>query len=124
MTFLTGDANGDYSVDFFDIVQLLGFKYNTGQPATFAEGDLNGDGVVDFFDLTEVLASNYNAGPYWTPPLATGPLPTASGAIPASASIAPAALPPTPSLVIFQSPVQVPGLFMKALAKQKKHLFA
>jgi hypothetical protein len=64
MTFLPGDVNGDYRIDFFDISALLASKYNTGQPATWAEGDVNGDGVVDFFDLTEILSGHYNTGPY------------------------------------------------------------
>jgi titin len=64
MTFLPGDVNGDYRIDFFDISDLLASKYNTGQPATWAEGDQNGDGVVDFFDLTEILSGHYNTGPY------------------------------------------------------------
>jgi hypothetical protein len=59
---LTGDANLDGKVDFFDITQLLGYKYNTGQPASYTDGDLNYDGVVDFFDLTVVLSANYNSG--------------------------------------------------------------
>jgi hypothetical protein len=59
---LAGDANMDGGVDFFDIAQLLGYKYNTGQPASYTDGDLNYDGVVDFFDLTVVLSANYNTG--------------------------------------------------------------
>jgi hypothetical protein len=59
---LAGDANLDGGVDFFDLSQLLGYKYNTGQPASYTDGDLNYDGVVDFFDLTVVLSANYNTG--------------------------------------------------------------
>jgi hypothetical protein len=59
---LTGDANMDGKVDFFDITQLLGYKYNTGQPASYTDGDLNYDGVVDFFDLSLLLSANYNTG--------------------------------------------------------------
>jgi autotransporter-associated beta strand protein len=59
---LTGDANLDGTVDFFDITQLLGYKYNTGQPASYTDGDLNYDGVVDFFDLSLLLSANYNTG--------------------------------------------------------------
>jgi hypothetical protein len=59
---LTGDANMDGTVDFFDITQLLGYKYNTGQPASYTDGDLNYDGVVDFFDLSLLLSANYNTG--------------------------------------------------------------
>jgi hypothetical protein len=58
---LNGDVNGDGSVDFFDLSQLLATKYNTGAAATYGEGDVNGDGVVDFFDLSELLASNWGA---------------------------------------------------------------
>jgi T5SS/PEP-CTERM-associated repeat protein len=57
---LTGDANMDGTVNFFDITQLLGYKYNTGQPASYTDGDLNYDGVVDFFDLSLLLSANYN----------------------------------------------------------------
>jgi hypothetical protein len=59
---VTGDANMDGKVDFFDIAQLLGYKYNTGQLASYTDGDLNYDGVVDFFDLTTLLSANYNTG--------------------------------------------------------------
>jgi hypothetical protein len=59
---LTGDANLDGQVDFFDITQLLGYKYNSAAPASYTDGDLNYDGVVDFFDLTVLLSSNYNSG--------------------------------------------------------------
>jgi hypothetical protein len=59
---LVGDANMDGTVDFFDITQVLGYKYNTGQPASYTDGDLNYDGVVDFFDLATLLSANYNTG--------------------------------------------------------------
>jgi T5SS/PEP-CTERM-associated repeat protein len=59
---LTGDANMDGTVNFFDITQILGYKYNTGQPASYTDGDLNYDGVVDFFDLSLLLSANYNTG--------------------------------------------------------------
>jgi T5SS/PEP-CTERM-associated repeat protein len=59
---LTGDANMDGTVNFFDITQILGYKYNTGQPASYTDGDLNYDGVVDFFDLSVLLSANYNTG--------------------------------------------------------------
>jgi hypothetical protein len=59
---LTGDANLDGAVNFFDITQLLGYKYNTGQPASYTDGDLNYDGVVDFFDIATLLSANYNTG--------------------------------------------------------------
>jgi hypothetical protein len=59
---LVGDANMDGTVNFFDITQILGYKYNTGQAASYTDGDLNYDGVVDFFDITTLLSANYNSG--------------------------------------------------------------
>jgi hypothetical protein len=67
---LTGDANLDHTVDFFDITQLLGYKYNTGQPASYTDGDLNYDGVVDFFDLSVLLSANYNSKEVFPAPAA------------------------------------------------------
>jgi hypothetical protein len=67
---LTGDANMDGTVDFFDITQVLGYKYNTGQPASYTDGDLNYDGVVDFFDLAVLLSANYNIGEVFAAPAA------------------------------------------------------
>jgi hypothetical protein len=63
---LTGDANMDGHVDFFDITQLLAYKYNTAQPASYTDGDLNYDGVVNFFDITTLLSANYNSGETYT----------------------------------------------------------
>jgi autotransporter-associated beta strand protein len=59
---LTGDANMDGRVDFFDITQILGYKYNTGQPASYTDGDLDYNGQVDFFDIVLLLSANYNSG--------------------------------------------------------------
>jgi T5SS/PEP-CTERM-associated repeat protein len=67
---LTGDANMDGTVNFFDISQILGYKYNTGQPASYTDGDLNYDGVVDFFDLSVLLSANYNSGEVFGAPAA------------------------------------------------------
>jgi hypothetical protein len=57
-----GDGNLDGHVDFFDLSQVLGYKYNSGAAASYTDGDLNYDGHVDFFDLTVVLSTNYNSG--------------------------------------------------------------
>src|SRR5262249_38728587 len=59
---LTGDANMDGVVDFFDITQILGYKYNTGQQASYTDGDLDYSGKVDFFDIVLLLSANYNSG--------------------------------------------------------------
>jgi hypothetical protein len=59
---LAGDANMDGKVNFFDLSQVLGYKYNTGAAASYTDGDLNYDGKVNFFDLSIILSSNYNSG--------------------------------------------------------------
>ena len=59
---LVGDINLDGKVNFFDITQLLGYKYNTGQPASYTDGDINYDGKVNFLDLSLLLSANYNTG--------------------------------------------------------------
>ena len=54
----------DGTVNFFDITQMLGYKYNAGAAAhpSYTDGDLNYDGVVNFMDLSVVLSSTYNSG--------------------------------------------------------------
>jgi hypothetical protein len=89
-TTLTGDANLDGQVDFFDLTQILGYKYNSGAPASYTDGDLNYDGVVDFFDLTVLLSSNYNSGQQFGAAHA-GP-PAAAAALPAAVAPEPAAI--------------------------------
>jgi hypothetical protein len=59
---LVGDANLDGTVNFLDLAQLLGYKFNTHQPASYTDGDLNYDGTVDFLDLAALLSANYNTG--------------------------------------------------------------
>jgi autotransporter-associated beta strand protein len=59
---LAGDADMNGKVDFFDLSQILGYKYNTGQPASYTDGDLDYSGTVDFFDISTVLSANYNSG--------------------------------------------------------------
>jgi hypothetical protein len=86
---LTGDTNLDGKVDFFDIVQVLGYKYNTGQQASYTDGDLNYDGKVNFFDLVTLLSANYNTGQTF---------PAAASAEPSAA--APAIAVPEPSSVL------------------------
>jgi hypothetical protein len=70
---LVGDANLDGKVDFFDITQLLGYKYNTGQPAAYTDGDLDYSDNVDFFDIVQVLSANYNTGVMFAPASAVEP---------------------------------------------------
>lgn len=51
----TGDANGDWLVNFADLNIVLGAFGQTVTPNT--NGDVNGDGVVNFADLNIVLGS-------------------------------------------------------------------
>jgi autotransporter-associated beta strand protein len=82
---LTGDANMDGKVDFFDITQLLGYKYNTGQAASYTDGDLDYSGKVDFFDITVILSANYNTGQSFGPATARAVPALTHGAAPAGA---------------------------------------
>jgi hypothetical protein len=65
---LTGDANMDGTVDFFDISQVLGYRYNAGGTnAPYTDGDLDYSGQVDFFDIVLLLSANYNSGQVFGP---------------------------------------------------------
>jgi hypothetical protein len=82
---LTGDANMDGVVDFFDITQILGYKYNTGQQASYTDGDLDYSGKVDFFDIVLLLSANYNSGQTYLG--AHSASPTLTGAIASATTI-------------------------------------
>jgi hypothetical protein len=84
---LVGDANLDHRVDFFDITQLLGYKYNTGVAASYTDGDLNYDGKVDFFDLSLLLSANYNSNEVFGAPAAAAEPALATTPEPAGAVI-------------------------------------
>jgi autotransporter-associated beta strand protein len=75
---LVGDANLDGKVDFFDITQVLGYKYNTGQSASYTDGDLDYSGKVDFFDIVLLLSANYNTGQSFGPSRAAPSLTSAA----------------------------------------------
>jgi hypothetical protein len=68
---LVGDVNLDGRVDFFDVAQVLGYKYNTGQAASYTDGDLDYSGKVDFFDISTLLSANYNSGEVFAAPTAS-----------------------------------------------------
>jgi ELWxxDGT repeat protein len=57
--FLRGDANGDYCVNFDDLLLLAANYGNT--LGSYGRGDFNGNGIVNFDDLL-ILAGNYNRG--------------------------------------------------------------
>jgi hypothetical protein len=95
-TVLTGDANMDGKVDFFDITQLLGYKYNTGQPASYTDGDLDYNGKVDFFDIVLLLSANYNTGQTFGPAAAAAAAKSGHSASTASSAIAQATTVGTP----------------------------
>jgi T5SS/PEP-CTERM-associated repeat protein len=86
---LVGDANMDGVVDFFDITQILGYKYNTNQPASYTDGDLDYSGHVDFFDIVLLLSANYNSGQTYLGANAHAAAPTLTrgAAIPSSTTI-------------------------------------
>jgi hypothetical protein len=85
---LAGDANLDGVVDFFDITQVLGYRYNGGgTTANYTDGDLDYNGRVDFFDLTVILSGNYNTGEtFGAAAAAAGPAPAARSASAAAAA--------------------------------------
>lgn len=68
---LSGDANRDGAINFFDLTALAA-GYGMTYP-TWAEGDFNGDWAINFFDLT-TLAANYGA----TPPAPAAPMAAAA----------------------------------------------
>jgi hypothetical protein len=95
---LVGDANLDGKVNFFDLTQILAYKYNTNQPASYTDGDLNYDGNVNFFDIATLLSANYNTGAIFSSASAVATAATARGALPSATSGAapvPAAPPTT-----------------------------
>ncbi len=58
IAFLAGDTNGDFTVNFDDLL-IVAQNYNTTTSLSpFAHGDFNGDGFVNFDDLL-VLAQHY-----------------------------------------------------------------
>jgi hypothetical protein len=84
---LTGDANLDGKVDFFDLTQVLGYRYNAGgNNAAYTDGDLDYNGKVDFFDIVTLLSANYNTGQKYVG--ADASLKNADVAVPEPASMA------------------------------------
>lgn len=71
---LTGDANHDRKVDFFDLATLAQ-SYNVVGQRTFDQGDFNYDNKVDFLDLA-LMAQRYNTT--LAAPGAPAPSPVAS----------------------------------------------
>jgi len=54
-----GDVDGDFDVDIFDIVYIIGsYGSSQGDPEYDAVSDLDGDGDVDIFDIV-IAAGNY-----------------------------------------------------------------
>src|SRR5262249_9660057 len=60
---LTGDADMNGKVDFFDLSVLLSYRYNAGgTTAKYTEGDLDYTGKSDFSDTSTLLPATYNPG--------------------------------------------------------------
>jgi hypothetical protein len=116
---LTGDANMDGKVDFFDIAQILGYRYNAGgNDASYTDGDLDYSGKVDFFDLSLILSANYNTGQTFgpteaTPAEATPPVAAAAATAAAAAVSAAAASPLAQAAPLATSPVTTSKLLSR-----------
>ena len=53
----------DGKVNFLDITQLLGYRYNAGGTnAAYTDGDLDYNGKVDFFDIVTLVSTGYAPG--------------------------------------------------------------
>jgi uncharacterized repeat protein (TIGR03803 family) len=107
---LVGDANLDGTVNFLDLAQLLGYKFNTHQPASYTDGDLNYDGTVNFLDLATLLSANYNTGQTFTAAAA------AASAIAEPATPIETAIPPLSAVFPTWPSTTVPH--------RRKHVFA
>lgn len=57
LTLRAGDANGDCTVNVFDLV-LISTNYNPSGPVSNPSADINGDNTVNLFDLV-LVSSNY-----------------------------------------------------------------
>ncbi len=63
-SFLSGDCNGDLTVDILDITYLIAFLYKDGpMPDPYAAGDANGNVVVNILDITYLINYKYRGGP-------------------------------------------------------------
>lgn len=60
----SGDLTGDYEVNVFDLLELLG-SWGACEQGEMCSADLDDDGFVNVFDLLLLLG---NWGSYWCPP--------------------------------------------------------
>ncbi len=64
LTYMPGDANGDFSVDIADVVFLINYLYlNDIPPRPLSAGDANCDGVVNIGDVVYLINYLFKSGP-------------------------------------------------------------
>ena len=62
--YIAGDANGDKTVNIFDITYVISFLYLEGpEPIPYGAGDSNGSGLINIFDITYTITYLYLDGP-------------------------------------------------------------
>ena len=62
--FIAGDANGDKTVNIFDVTYLISFLYLEGpEPVPYDAGNVNGGGLINIFDVTYLISFLYLDGP-------------------------------------------------------------
>jgi len=62
--YLCGDANGDSTLNIFDVTYLINFLYRDGpEPLPHDAGDPNGDYEINIFDITYLITALYLDGP-------------------------------------------------------------
>ena len=63
-TYLSGDANGDGTIDLGDVLFVVSYLYKGGPaPDPYEAGDCNGDGTIDLGDLLYLVSYLYKGGP-------------------------------------------------------------
>jgi hypothetical protein len=63
-TFVCGDANGDETVNIFDITYIITYLYREGPaPDPLDAADVNNDGTINIFDITYLISFLYLEGP-------------------------------------------------------------
>ena len=62
--FVCGDANGDETINIFDITFVMNYLYTAGPaPDPRERADVDGDGAVNIFDITYLISYLYMEGP-------------------------------------------------------------
>jgi hypothetical protein len=63
-SYIPGDANGDKTVNIFDVTFIISFLYLDGpEPDPYDAGNANGSGLINIFDATYLISFLYLDGP-------------------------------------------------------------